>query len=229
MKANAISMDEWAGANRIEATDTDARGEFALLRERIHVLEEEKRELQAFSALAAHELLEPLVMADAYAQLVLDRLPDDDPDSIEDLLALGRGLARARVLVETLLQETAAPPRTLERRPVDMNAVVRDTLELLGPEVAARKAQVETQRLPAVKGHAALLSGLMKNLMINALKYGPRTGGRIEIASKQTPAGTWISVTSEGPAISASERQAIFQPFRLGFGERRARGTGLGL
>jgi signal transduction histidine kinase len=110
-----------------------------------------------------------------------------------------------------------------------MNAVVRDTLELLGPEVAARKAKVETQRLPAVKGHAALLSGLMKNLVINALKYGPRTGGRIEIASEQAAGGTWISVTSEGPVISASERQAIFQPFRRGFGERRARGTGLGL
>jgi K+-sensing histidine kinase KdpD len=38
-----------------------------------------------------------------------------------------------------------------------------------------------------------------------------------------------VSVASEGTPISPSDRQAIFQPFCRGFGERRAQGAGLGL
>src|SRR3954452_14116717 len=117
MKAKTIGMDERA-RERVNATGRDLRHEYAILRERLHVLEDEKRELQAFNALAAHELLEPLVMADAYAQMVLDRIPDDDIDSVENLLALSRGLARARILVESLLQETTAPQRLLDTKPV---------------------------------------------------------------------------------------------------------------
>jgi chemotaxis family two-component system sensor kinase Cph1 len=230
MKANTIGMEERAHTgNGVNVSEKDLRQQFATLRERVLVLEDEKRELQSFAALAAHELLEPLIMADAYAQMVIDRVPDADIDSVENLLALSRGLARARILVESLLQETAAPPRLLEKAPVDLNAIVRDTLELLQPEIVARKAKVATERLPMVAGNAALISGLMKNLLINALKYGPRSGGHIGITATRRGEDWWIGVSSEGPAISAADRQAIFQPFRRGFGERRARGAGLGL
>src|SRR3954453_1492305 len=124
MKAKTTHMDEPTHAGqRVNAQGKDLRHEYAVLLERVHILEEEKRELQAFAALASHELLEPLVMADAYAQMVLERLPDDDPDPIEDLLALPRGLSRARLIVEALLQETAAPQRRLETKPVDLDAV----------------------------------------------------------------------------------------------------------
>src|SRR4051812_29927669 len=105
MKANSIGMEERTrGENRASQAEKDLRQDYATLRERVHVLEDEKRELQSFAALAAHELLEPLIMADAYAQMVLDRVAGTDPESEEDLLALTRGLARARILVESLLQ-----------------------------------------------------------------------------------------------------------------------------
>jgi signal transduction histidine kinase len=230
MKANSIGMeDRTSGADAAIETERDLRHEYATLRERVLVLEDEKRELQSFAALAAHELLEPIIMADACAQMVLDRLPDEDPDSIEDLLALTRGLARARILVESLLQETAAPAAPLAKQPVNLDLVLRDTLELLRPEVLARKAKVQTQRLPVVEGDAALLSALLKNLIINALKYGPRTNGKIAVTCERTDGWVRVSVASDGPPIPAANRQAVFQPFRRGYGERRARGTGLGL
>src|SRR3954453_8186187 len=114
MKANSIGMeDRTSGAETAIETERDLRHEYATLRERVLVLEDEKRELQSFAALAAHELLEPLIMAAPYAQMVLDRMADADADSAEDLLALTRGLARARILVESLLQETATPAARL--------------------------------------------------------------------------------------------------------------------
>jgi light-regulated signal transduction histidine kinase (bacteriophytochrome) len=236
MKADTMRMDEQTREmedpfqERLGATDDAMRREFARLRERVLVLEDEKRELRAFTALAAHELLEPLVMADAYAQMVLDRLEDDrDIASVEDLLALSRGLSRTRILVESLLHETSMPSRLLDTRSVDLNKVLRETLELLDPEVVARKAKISVKRLPVVHGDEALLSGLLKNLLINALKYGPRTGGHVEIEAERQGDEWCISIASEGATISAAERLSIFQPFRRGFGERRARGAGLGL
>src|SRR3954454_9114034 len=221
MKANSIDMeDRTRRGDTATQTERDIRHEYAILRVRVLVLEDEKRELQSFAALAAHELLEPIIMADACAQMVLDRLPDEDPDSIEDLLALTRGLTRARILVESLLQETAAPAARLAKQPVSLDLVLRDTLELLRPEILARKARVETQRLPVVDGDAALLSALLKNLIINALKYGPRTNGKISVTCERADRGVRVSVASAGPPIPEANRLTVFQPFRRGYGER---------
>src|SRR4051794_34421873 len=219
MKANSIGTeDRTRGGDTAIETERDLRHEYATLLERVMVLEDEKRELQSFAALAAHELLEPIIMADAYAQMVLDRLPDEDPDSIEDLLALTRGLTRARILVESLLQETAAPAARLAKQPVNLDLILRDTLELLRPETVARKARVSTQQLPVVEGDAALLSALLKNLVINALKYGPRTQGKIAVTCDRSDRWVRVGVASDGPPIPEANRQAIFQPFRRGYG-----------
>jgi signal transduction histidine kinase len=48
-----------------------------LLRARIAELERERAEAEAFAAQAAHELLTPLVMIDAYATMAAEQLDDE--------------------------------------------------------------------------------------------------------------------------------------------------------
>src|SRR4051794_29561120 len=67
---------------------------------RVAELEREREEIESFVALAAHELVEPLVMTEAYAAIVAARLDAGaHADSIRDLEALGSGATRARLLV----------------------------------------------------------------------------------------------------------------------------------
>src|SRR5215210_1281507 len=95
--------------------------EIAALQARIAELEREKADLEAFSAVAAHELLAPVVMIDAWAATVADRLDETDhAESRDDLDAMRRGAARTRLLVETLLHHARSQARRPERRPVDL-------------------------------------------------------------------------------------------------------------
>src|SRR5215213_3685060 len=135
------------------------------LRARITELEQEKQDVEAFAAVAAHELLAPVVMIDAYATMVTERLePVLDAVSRSDLDALRGGAARSRLLVETLLEDARSRERDLTRRPVDVAALMRECLALLAPEIHVRRAEVRVGDLPEVRGEASLIGSLFSNL-----------------------------------------------------------------
>jgi signal transduction histidine kinase len=193
-------------------------------------LEQEKADMEAFAAVAAHELFEPLVMIEAYAAMATERLAGaEHDDSRDDLDQISRGAARLRRLAETLLHDARSGGRALTMRAVDCNRLVTDVIALLQPEIAARGASIKVGELPSVRGEAALLGGLFTNLLTNALKYGPRSGGVISVTAEREPAQWRLTVDDDGPQIPEDERARIFEPFHRGRRERRARGAGLGL
>lgn len=194
------------------------------------VLEAEKASLEAFVAVAAHELVVPLIMTESYAAIVADRLEDTgNAESCADLARLGRSAARTRRLVETLLHDARSSGRPLGLKPVDLNAIVGECVGLMAPEIDERGAEVEIAELPVVAGEEVLLSGLFTNLVFNALKYSPRQGGTIRIGASREPAAWRFLVQSEGPTIPLEDRERIFEPFHRARTERRERGAGLGL
>jgi signal transduction histidine kinase len=204
--------------------------EVARLQARIAELEQEKLDVEAFAAVAAHELLAPVVMMDVYATMVAERLDRVlDVQSRSDLDALRGGAARSRLLVETLLHHARTREADLAQGPVDVATVVRECLALLAPEIHARHADVEVGALPQVRGETPLIGCLFSNLIVNALKYGPRERPRVQVgATREGPAWRFF-VQSPGPVIPPEDRERIFEPYQRGRGERRVRGAGLGL
>jgi signal transduction histidine kinase len=67
------------------------------------------------------------------------------------------------------------------------------------------------------------------NLVSNALKYGPRHGGKIVITATRLGGGWRFCVRSQGSTIPVEDRVRIFDAYRRRRGERRVRGAGLGL
>src|SRR3954451_24320615 len=129
------------------------------LHRRIAEPEAEKADVEAFAAVAAHELLMPLVLADAYATTVSGRLDGDlHADSRGDLDALRRAASRTRLLVETLLHEARSHDRPLQLRAVDLNVVLRECVTLLAPEIRTRGADVQVAELPHVWAEEPLIS-----------------------------------------------------------------------
>ncbi|MGH2969767.1 MAG: sensor histidine kinase [Solirubrobacteraceae bacterium] len=205
-------------------------GEVERLSARVAQLEREKAQVEAFAAVAAHELVEPLIMTEAYASIVSDRLGEPEhADSRRDLHALSRGVSRMRLLAESLLHDARASGRQLERKPVDVTALVGDCIGLLQPEIASRDARIELGELPDAVGEEALLSGVFSNLLINALKYSPRRGAGIRVGGAREEAACRFFVESEGPTVPHEDRRRIFEIYQRGQGERRASGAGLGL
>jgi signal transduction histidine kinase len=209
----------------------DTHAEIARLRDRISELERQKEEAEGFAAAAAHELLAPVVLIDACAATVSDRLDHDErhADSLRDLDVLRRGCAQSRLLVDSLLHHAAFRGRPLRSGRVDLDAILADCLTMLAPEIRARHAQVEVVPLPAVEAEAPLIAVVFMNLLVNALKYGPRTAGLVRVDGTREPAAWRFEICSQGQTIPPEDRGRIFEPRRRGSNERRARGSGLGL
>jgi chemotaxis family two-component system sensor kinase Cph1 len=197
---------------------------------RIEELERENAALEAFAGVAAHELVEPLIITEAYATMIAERLDEEEhAESRRDLAALSRTVSRTRLLLEALLLDARAAGDHLSNRRVDLGELAADCLDMLAAEITAREASVTIGELPVVTGNEALLNGLFTNLLMNALKYSPRAGAEIGIDSRRARDEWRIWIDSEGPTIPAEDRERIFRPYERGTGERRARGAGLGL
>ena len=192
--------------------------------------ERERDAVELFTAAAAHELMEPLIVAETLARSIEEQLEDraDDPTR-GDLERLLRAVSRMRLLVETLLLNARSHGRPLERRPVSLESVVQDSMALLEREIRARDARVLAADLPVVQGDAVMLAAVVNNLLVNALRYGPRRAGEVRIEARRDSAHWEISVLSHGPTLSMPDRSRIFEPYRRGTHERRVAGAGLGL
>jgi signal transduction histidine kinase len=70
------------------------------------------------------------------------------------------------------------------------------------------------------------LERALYNLVLNACDAAPDADGRVWVEVSETPQGTVIEVSDNGPGIAASIQGRLFQPF-VSFGKEN--GTGLGL
>jgi len=200
------------------------------LSRRIERLERENRQLKEFAAMAAHEMIKPLVMTETCATAIRERSGHGlDIISRQELDIIINVSSRVRVLVEALLLDARDGNRTLHEQHVELGSVLRESLTILSREIAARKATIEVEELPTVRGNAALLGGVLTNLLANALKYGPAHGTTIKVTATRSDAGWTLGVESAGRPIPENERRAIFEPFRRGVAGRRVHGAGLGL
>jgi signal transduction histidine kinase len=209
----------------------DSHAEIERLRLRISELERQTQEVSRFAAVAAHELLTPVVMIDACAATIADQLDGDErhQESRHDLEVLRRGCAQSRLLVESLLHHAESGGRPLRSRRVALRQLVGDRVALLEPEIRARGVSVEIGPLPVVRAEALLLGAVMSNLLVNALKYGPRGASTVRIGAERDGAAWRVRIESEGESIALEDGERIFGPRVRGRGERRARGCGLGL
>lgn len=173
----------------------------ARLEARAAELEREKAALEAFAAVAAHELLAPLIMTEAYATLVAERLDDSrHAASRSDLAVLGREVARVRVLVETLLDDLRRGRRSPRDRRLDLESVARACLRSLAPEVEASGARVEVARLPRVIGDRPLISVVLTTFISTALSSAGH--GATLVVDGARYSGHWsIWVQADGPLI----------------------------
>ena len=212
------------------AQGDELRGTRNARRSPLDALERERTAMETFAGVAAHELMEPLITAQTYARLIQEQRQDELHGKTQgDLESLIRALSRMHLLVETLLHDARSVGRPLERTPVSIEQLVQDSIELLGGEIRACDARILAADLPVVQGDAVLLGAVVNNLLINALRYGPRRDCEVRIDARRERAHWQISVTSQGPTISMQDRARIFEPYHRGTHERRVAGAGLGL
>jgi signal transduction histidine kinase len=142
---------------------------------------------------------------------------------------LQRNLDRIQALALNMLAWAKARP--LEPEATDLNALVQEVAELLGPAAGRRRVGVLTELdagLPPAAVDGPAVHQALTNLVLNAIEAAPEVVGVITIASRvdQTTDEVVVSVRDNGPGIPEAIRPRLFEPFVSSKGQR---GTGLGL
>jgi two-component system sensor histidine kinase PilS (NtrC family) len=191
-----------------------------------------------FSASLAHELKNPLASIRSAVEQLCGRAFEDDDDRI-----LGRLIVRESDRLDGILKEFSDFARVdvSERRPIDVDELVRDVIETAGRHpVAEGRASLECERLDDLQGlwgDPELLHRSLLNLVLNALQVGdPDNPVHVKIISDSLRPDlvpgeislgnpVRIRVIDDGPGIDPSDLPRIFDPFYT----RRLGGSGLGL
>ena len=171
------------------------------------------------AASLSHEVSQPLgaIVNNAEAgRRNLDRYiqrPDQLGAIFDDIVADGM---RASEVVRSLRRYLR--PRGSPSAPVDLSAVVRDALPLLGRELRDHRVQVElalADGLPLVDANGVQLGQVVMNLVMNACEALAGVDGerRITLTTAARDGRVDLSVRDNGPGMADEVAARAFEPF----------------
>lgn len=187
-----------------------------------------KEKLMALGHLAAgvaHEIRNPLSSIKGLAKYFAERTPPGG-EAQELALVMAKEADRLNRVVSELLE--LVRPAHLNYQPVDINALIHHSLQLVSQDAQSRGIELQfTPRpeLTSIKADPDRLNQVLLNLYLNAMQAIGRDGVIHVSASEADRQRVKIVVTDSGKGMSDEELQAIFTPYFT----TKADGTGLGL
>jgi two-component system OmpR family sensor kinase len=191
-------------------------------------LDEAFRSQRRFLSDASHELRTPLQVARGQLEFLEEGLKG--AESRRSLAVATEELERMRRIVDDLLLLARLDEgMPLERRPVEVELVVREAL-LRGMLLSHREHRVEVENDLYVLADPDRLLQVLTNLMTNAVKHAGEDA-TVVMRARRHGARVRIDVADDGPGIAAEELPHVFERLYRG---SRARtdspaGAGLGL
>jgi two-component system phosphate regulon sensor histidine kinase PhoR len=189
---------------------------------------------QKFIANASHELKTPVTGI----RIAVENLQEGAlvlPEGDSSLRIILRAVDRMTMLLGDISElsriETGA--LRLDPVPLRLGSFVTDALENARPQAEAANVRLDLDLAPELEdfpfqADPLRLVQLLDNLLSNAIKFSP-AGAAVQV--RVTQEGPWLvwAVSDQGPGISDTDAQRIFERFYRAPSVRRIPGTGLGL
>lgn len=179
----------------------------------------------------AHDLRTPLTRLRGTAEMAL-AAPPDPAANREALADCVEESDRVLKMLDALMDvaEAEAGMMRLQREPVELGRLLSEVAELY--QYVAEEKRITIQLEPAenclVSADPNRLRQVLANLLDNALKYTSE-GGRITLATRQTPDEAVVEIRDTGIGIPLEEQAKIWTRLYRGDKSRSQRGLGLGL
>jgi PAS domain S-box-containing protein len=190
----------------------------------LQLMERELRRLRSeVSAMRRHDSGRTRAQSDSHAteQAVFASL-----DKLQQFAGVARGeIGRLDYIVSQFLQ--ALRPSAPKLVAADLNRTVRETLDLLRPELENRGLLVVEDLqadLPSMSFDSDQIKQVLVNLIRNAMQAMTR-GGTLTLATGRHGDGQWFSIADSGCGIAQETMNRLFKPFHT----TKKKGTGLGL
>jgi signal transduction histidine kinase/CHASE2 domain-containing sensor protein len=179
-----------------------------------------------------HELRTPLVSIQGFAEFLL--LYPKATGSSDAAATIFRESQRLVSLINTYLDVLRfdAGARSLRREPILISEMIAQLQRVMSPIAEAAEIRIQVQvdsELPSLEGDASMLSGVILNLLNNAVKYSP-AGSEVNLRVTGTEAKVIFEVRNPGTPIPPEELAHLFEPFyRSRAAGESTPGWGLGL
>lgn len=155
----------------------------AELRELNSRLEASNTELDSFAYVASHDLKEPLRGISNYSNFLIEDYGEQlDEEAIARLETLVRLTDRMENLLDSLLHYSRVGRMDLQKKDVDLQSVLEDSLLFLKTRIDESNVEVKISRpLPKVSADEVRTGEIFTNLISNAIKYNDKSSKLIEI------------------------------------------------
>lgn len=154
-----------------------------------------------------------------------------EPTTLASMLAqMSASGQQAMTTLKASLPEEVSEPQGV----VNVNELLRQVMELETDRLLAAGIVVDWRPapvLPRLTGHQNQLRSLFKHLIdnaINALNQTNQTCRELRLATLAVGDGIEVSIEDNGPGVPHDERFRVFEPFHIGWRNRRGH-SGMGL
>lgn len=220
------------------------------LRHRTVELTQKNQEVEAFVYIVSHDLRTPLVNLQGFsreltiscralAEILRDAtLPAKDLGRLQAVLDeeipgalryITASIEKFERLINALVTLSRTGRQEYRIEPLDVSALVRDTLDSMKHLLDEQRIRVEVGALPPATADRTALGQVFGNLISNAVKYlRPGVPGVIQIGGRRADELVEFWVVDNGMGIPPSARAKLFQVFQR-FHPSSAPGDGMGL
>lgn len=202
--------------------------------ERTAELAASNKELEAFSYSVSHDLRAPLRGIDGFSRILLEEYASQLPPEAQRYLQLVRTHTQQMGrLVDDLLAFSRLGRQSLQKRAVDLKAVVSDAIDDLRAEQEGREIQLKVAELPVCLSDPMLLRQVFINLLSNALKFTrTRNVAVIEVGTRPMDGAAGkhcYFVRDNGVGFDMTYSTKLFGVFQRLHRAEDYEGTGVGL
>lgn len=192
-------------------------------------LDQSLSQSEDFIAEAAHRVRTPLATVRSYAEATLQRVEKEE--NREAMRSMVKAIDESSRAAGQLLDHAMITFRAdhLERETIDLVELVRDLVVRMTPIAEMKDLSISLLGDPRVtySGDPVLIQNAVRNLIDNAMKYGPAESS-IEITVSQSPAPR-ITICDHGPGFPTNEIATLTSRFQRGANAKDTIGSGLGL
>lgn len=189
------------------------------------------RQREDVVSIVSHDLRNPLGVALAAADLLLD-LPLDERQRRRQAEIIRRSGKRMQNLIEDLLDASRIDAGALVVRPSQeaLMPILEEARDLFEDQAVTRAINLEIAQAcgePKARVDRDRILQALTNLLDNAIRLTPE-GGRVSLSASENGEHVFVSVEDTGPGVPPALVERLFERFTMADGDQGG-STGLGL